>query len=198
MRRVFDKAYYDRFYRSPATRVASPAKTGRLGAFVCAYLKYLELEVESVLDLGCGLGQWAEIVKRHFPRATYTGVETSAYLCDEYGWERGSVVDYAAADNADYKADFVICQGVLHYLDARNARRAIRNLARLTRGALYLEVLTKRDWEENCDQTCTDGHGYLRNADWYRRELSKHFTACGGGLFVPLESDVVLYELEKL
>ena len=38
-----------------------------------------------------------------------------------------------------------------------DARKAIRNLARLTRGALFLEVLTREDWERNTEQGATDG-----------------------------------------
>ncbi len=190
--RKFDRAYYDRFYRDPRTRVGTRRAFARLGRFVGAYLRHLEIEVSTVLDLGCGVGHWREAARRAFPRATYTGVEVSAYLCREYGWERGSVVDWAGDP-----ADLVVCHGVLQYLDARDARRALRNLARLTEGALYLEVLTREDWDENVDRRVTDGEVFLRPAEFYRRELRKHFVACGGGLFVPRDSGTVLFELEK-
>ena len=92
----------------------------------------------------------------------------------------------------------VICQGILQYLDARQARRAIAKLARLTRGALYLEVLTKADWQHNCDQTITDDQVFLRPGSWYRQVGTPHFVNYGGGLFVPKDSDVVSFELEAL
>jgi hypothetical protein len=106
------------------------------------------------------------------------------------------VVDYRP-EKGEGKADLVICQGVLQYLDAREARRAVGNLARLTGGALYLEVLTRNDWEENCNQSITDGDVYLRDAAWYRRELSRSFIGCGGGVFVHRKADVVLYDMER-
>lgn len=190
--RKFDRAYYERFYRDPATRVASAEGFLRLGRFVAGYLDYLEVEVGSVLDLGCGVGHWREVARECFPGAAYTGVEVSPYLCREYGWERGSVADWDGEP-----ADLVVCHGVLQYLNARDARRAIRNMATLTEGALYLEVLTREDWDENVDQSVTDGDVYLRRADWYRREIAKLFYACGGGLFVPKDSSVVLFELER-
>lgn len=193
VRRVFDKAYYDRFYRDPATRAVGPDDVRRLGAFVCSYLKHLDIEVQRVLDLGCGLGAWRRVLATHFPEAEYTGVEISHYLCETYGWEKGSVVDYDGEP-----ADLVICQGVLQYLNAKQARRAIANLARLTDGALFLEALTREDWERNCSQATTDGDAHLREADWYRRELGKRFVACGGGVFVPRDGGTVLYELERM
>ena len=188
----FGRAYYERHYHSEATRVADEESVGKLADFVCAYVRYLELEVETVLDLGCGLGRWKGFVEEHFPGCRYTGVEVSAYLCEERGWEQGSVVDYVPEE----PADFVICQGVLQYLDDAAAERAIENLARVTGGALYLEALTRRDWEEACSQALTDGDVFLRKGAWYRERLARHITTCGGGLFVPHDADVVLYELE--
>ena len=37
----FDKAYYDRYYRNPATRVCSPREVQRQGDFIAAYLRHL-------------------------------------------------------------------------------------------------------------------------------------------------------------
>ena len=189
---TFDRSYYERHYRDPRTRVGGQVQIAKLGAFVAAYLTYLEQPVETVVDFGCGLGHWRRVVRRHFPGARYTGVEASAYLCRTYGWQRGSVVDWTA----DEPADFVICHGVLQYLDAPAARRALRNLARNCRGALFLEAVTREDWERNCDRERTDGGVYLRPAAWYRRELRGVFKPAGGGIFLRQTSPAVLYELE--
>jgi len=145
-----------------------------------------------VLDLGCGVGHWERVTRRVFPEADYTGVEISEYLCRELGWEHGSVVDWDGEG-----ADLVVCHGVLQYLNARDCRRAIRNLARLTEGALYLEVLTQEDWEHNVDRSVTDGNVFLRESAWYRRELARRFIPCGGGLFLPKDTPAVLFELER-
>lgn len=191
---TFDKAYYDRFYRDPDTRVASRASTGRLAAFVAHYLKHMALPVRRILDLGCGLGLWKAPMRKHFPGASYQGVEISDYLCSKHGWRKGSVVDYESSR----PYDLVICQGVLQYLTSADARRAIRNLASLSRGAIYLEALTKADWRENCDQNATDGGVHLRSGSWYRRELSGYFRNCGGGLFLSHDACATLFELEYL
>ena len=94
--------------------------------------------------------------------------------------------------------DLVICQGVLQYLDDRDARAAIANLASLSRGAVYLEALTTADWEDNCDRRTTDGGVHLRSGSWYRRQLSRYFRNCGGGLFLATTAQATLFELEHL
>ncbi len=190
----FDEAYYRRYYEDPKTRVAAPEEFRALTKFVCAYLKYMDLPIRRVLDIGCGMGRWKAELKRHFPRARYTGVERSEYLCKRLGWKKGSVDSFESSR----PYDLVICQDVLQYLPDRNARLAMERLAALCNGALLFAVLTREDWEENCDQELTDGTGYLRSAQWYRKRLKKHFTNAGGGLFVKRDAGVVLYELEKL
>lgn len=189
----FDADYYARYYDDPNTRVASAESTGRLARFVCAYLAYLEVEVESVLEFGCGLGWWREPLREAYPAASYVGVELSEHLCEVHGWTRGSVVDYEHHE----PVDLVVCQGVLQYLDDKQARAAIANLAHHAGSALYLEALTRGDWREVCDRERTDGEVHLRTLSWYRRALSPHFRSCGGGLFVSRASSVALFELEQ-
>ncbi|MHC4852303.1 MAG: class I SAM-dependent methyltransferase [Planctomycetota bacterium] len=190
----FDKAYFDRYYRNPKTRVVTRRTTDKLAAFVASYLKHVNVPVRRVLDIGCGLGLWRQSLQQHYPRASYQGVEISDYVCEKYGWTKGSVVDYRARG----AFDLVICQGVLQYLDDRNTRAAIANLAKLCRGALYLEALTTADWENNCDRRTTDGRVHLRSGSWYRRQLSRYFQNCGGGLFLAPTAQATLFELEHL
>ena len=150
---VFDEAYYQRYYFNKKTSVVDPEHVSRLGAFVCSYLHYLRLPMRRVLDVGCGIGLWRDVVKRHYPHAQFQGVEYSEYLCGRFGWERGSVVDYQAS--APY--DLVICQGVLPYLNAADLKLALSNLGRLSCGALYVEAVTKEDWDDEVlDETLTD------------------------------------------
>ena len=98
---TFDEAYYQRFYFDKKTSVVDPAHMERLGTFVCSYLKYLRVPVHRVLDMGCGIGLWKAIVAQHFPGASYQGVEFSPSLCERFGWQQGSVVDYAASEPFD-------------------------------------------------------------------------------------------------
>ena len=191
----FDEAYYQRFYFDKKTSVVDPAHLERLGAFVCSYLQYLRVPVLRVLDVGCGIGLWQGVVARHFPLAQFQGVEYSPYLCERFGWERGSVLDYRAS--APF--DLVICQGVLPYLSADDAKAAMANLAALCQGALYLEAVTREDWElGTLDEEITDRRMFRHRAQLYRRGLSRHFAELGGGLWLSERAEVPLFALESV
>lgn len=191
----FDEAYYQRFYFDKKTSVVDPGHVERLGAFVCSYLQYLRVPVARVLDVGCGIGLWQGVVARHFPLATFQGVEYSEYLCGRFGWERGSVVNY----RADQPFDLVICQGVLPYLSADDAKAAMANLGRLCQGALYVEAVTREDWELGIlDENLTDARMFRHRAQLYRRGLSDNFAELGGGLWLSERAEVPLFALESM
>jgi SAM-dependent methyltransferase len=192
-RQLFDEQYYAHFYGRSCHRAADRRADARLGDFICAYLGYLEQPVRSVIDFGCGFGEWKDVIASHFPRARYTGVEISEYLCEKYGWVHGSVVDFRSAK----PFDLVICKDTLQYLSSRELEKAVRNFSRLCRGALYVSVLTREDWEENCDQSRTDAAVHIRSANAYRRVLRPYFTNVGGGLFLSPRSPAIPWELEK-
>ena len=194
VRASFDKRYYDRFYGDALELRDYRRDEARLGEFVCAYLGYIEQPVRNVVDIGCGFGQWRTIIARHFPRATYLGVERSEYLCDKFGWTPGSAVDFKSRQSFD----LVICKDTLQYLSAREFEAAAANLAGLCRGVLFASVLTRKDWNENCDRRRTDREVHLRSGDWYRKALARHFTNLGGGLFLGERSPAIVWELEKL
>ncbi len=187
----FDQAYYERFYVNPETRAASPAEQQRQARFVAAYLKYLELDVERIVDIGCGLGHLLKTLGKAFPHARCDGVEISAYLCREYGWQQASVTDYDAP-----AYDLVVCTDVLGYLDDQACEAALGNLGRLSRGALYLSVLTEDDMDI-CDRAHTDLNQTLRSRAWYIERLEPHFANVGGGLFLKRPLQVAVWHLER-
>lgn len=191
---VFDEAYYQRYYFNKKTRVIDPEHLDHLGAFVCNYLQYVHVPVHRVLDVGCGIGLWRDIIKRHFPKAQYHGIEYSEYLCERFGWEHGSVLDYQSA--APF--DLVICQGVLPYLSAAHAKLAMHNLGLLCQGALYVEAVTREDWEQNTiDETLTDPGQFKHPVRLYRRGLAEGFIELGGGLWFSRQAQVPLFALER-
>lgn len=190
---MFDEAYYQRFYFNKKTSVVDRGHVDRLGTFVCSYLQYLRVPVRRVLDVGCGIGLWRDVIATHFPQASYHGVEYSEYLCGRFGWERGSVLDY----RAQTPFDLVICQGVLPYLSAADLKVALRNLARLCSGALYVEAITTEDWaQDTVDETLTDPRLFKHPAALYRRGLADGFTELGGGLWLSRQAEVPVFALE--
>jgi 2-polyprenyl-3-methyl-5-hydroxy-6-metoxy-1,4-benzoquinol methylase len=189
----FDEAFFERYYGDPATRVADTGDAERIAGLIAGIVRYIELPVRRILDAGCGVGMLKEPLRTLFPKARYEGLEYSAYLCRRHGWIEGSLADYAP--KAPY--DLVVCHDVLQYLDDATAARAIRNLACLSRGALYLSVLTRRDWTQAADQSRTDRTVHLRTADWYRRRLRRGFRHVGGGVHVARSLEPILWELEE-
>ena len=188
----FDEAFFERYYGDPDTRVADQGDADRIAGLIGGWVNYMELPVRRILDAGCGIGLLREPLLRHFPQAHYDGLEFSAYLCARFGWTPGSVADHTAS--APY--ELVVWHDVLQYLDDRAAARAIANLGRLCRGALYLSVLTERDWRHAADQSRTDDSVYRRSGEWYRRRLKRLFKHIGGGVYVRRGLEPILWELE--
>jgi SAM-dependent methyltransferase len=192
--RLFDAGFYRRFYVDPKTRVVTRAEMARRADLVAAFVRHGELEVRSILDVGCGLGLMRTQLLRHFPRARYTGLEVSTYLCEKHGWVEGSIATYQPAQ----PFDLVVCYDVMQYLGARPAAAGLRNLARLCRGVLHFGALTLEDWELYCDRRRTDRNVHVRPADWYRRRLARSFINAGSGMFVRRGAPVHLWELDQV
>jgi len=166
----------------------------RRADLVAAFVRHGELRVRSILDVGCGLGLMRRQLERHFPRARYTGLEVSEYLCRKHGWAQGSIATFDSAR----AYDLVICYDVLQYLQARPAAAALRNLARLCTGVLHFGALTQEDWELYCDKRRTDRNVHVRPGDWYRRRLARAFINAGSGMFVRRGAPLHLWELDQV
>lgn len=186
----FDASYYRRYYRG-AGRVHSSAEVGRLAGAVSGLAAWFGLEIGSVLDVGAGPGLWRAWFRRRRPRVRYRSIDVSPYACARWGHELRDVSRWRARE----RFDLVVCHGVLHYLDDAGAARAIQNLGAMCRGLLYLEALTRRDLAV-VDLDRTDTTVRLREGEWYRRRLARHFLQVGAGLWASRRSGIALYELE--
>jgi SAM-dependent methyltransferase len=189
---AFDQDYYQRFYYNPRTAVTSRAEMRARGRMIAACVQYVGLPVKSILDAGCGVGMLRAPLTRAFPGAQYLGLEYSEYLCRRYGWRQGSVATLRTRE----RFDLVVCYDVLQYLGVPEARRAIANLARVCRGALYFGALTTEDWRDNCDQSRTDRIPGLRPGAWYRRELKRAFRPVGCGVWLKRDVNLTLWDLD--
>jgi len=188
----FDRDYYQRFYFNPRTAVTSGAEMRARARLIAGCVEYIGLPVSKILDAGCGVGLLRGPLLRSFKRAAYVGLEYSEYLCGRYGWLQGSVETFRTRE----RFDLVVCYDVLQYLSAAQARRAIANLSRLCRGALYFGALTREDWRDNCDQTRTDRITGLRPGSWYRRELARAFRPLGCGMWFKRDLPLTFWNLD--
>lgn len=190
---VFGPAYFRRFYLNAATRVVTPAEMLGRARLIAAILAHAGIPVRSILDAGCGIGLLRKPFAEALPKGRYAGLEASSYLCSRYGWTKGSVVDYVPRK----PSDLVVCYDVLQYLDDGDAARAVANLSRLTRAALYVSALTREDWRDNCDRSRTDGAVHLRSGGWYRRRLKRNFRYLGFGVWLRKDVTAILWDLER-
>jgi predicted TPR repeat methyltransferase len=189
----FGGAYFRKFYLNRATRVVSAAEMRTRARLIAAILAQSAIPVRTILDAGCGIGLLKKPFAEVWPRSRYIGLDASEYLCERYGWKRGSVVDHAPTR----PSDLVVCYDVVQYLDERDAGRAIANLGRLTQSALYFSALTLEDWRANCDRRLTDRAVHLRSGDWYRRRLRRQFDYLGFGMWVRKGVTAMLWDLER-
>ena len=189
----FGPAYFKKFYLNPATRVVTAAEMRNRAVLIAAILKQLQIPVRSILDAGCGIGLLRKPLAAVLPRARYTGLEASDYLCGRYGWQKGSVTDL----DPSKPFDLVICYDVLQYLPDVSAAQALTNMSRLSRAALYVSALTSEDWRDNCDRSKTDRNVHLRPGDWYRRRLKKYFSYVGFGVWLRNDVSAILWDMER-
>jgi SAM-dependent methyltransferase len=189
----FDRAYYRRFYFDPRTAVANRREMGARARLIAAMTEHAGLPVRRILEAGCGTGMLRSALRRLLPRAQYTGLETSEYLCERYGWQHGRIEQYQPRT----QFDLVICYDVLQYLDDRAAARALANFGRLCRGVLYFSALTRFDLKHNADPQRTDSDVHLRSAHWYRSRLRRQFREAGLGFWLRRGAPLTLWELES-
>ncbi len=190
---AFDAAYFRKYYFNAATRVTTPAEMLGRARLIAAVLGHAAVPVRSILDIGCGIGLLRKSFAAVLPRARYAGLETSEYLCARYGWTQGSAMDFVPRA----PSDLAVCYDVLQYLDDRDASRAIANLAKLTRAALYVSALTSEDWRDNCDRTRTDRSVHLRPGDWYRRRLQRRVNYLVFGVWLRKDVTAILWDMER-
>lgn len=168
MEKRYDRAYFDRWYRSGG--IGGPQRLARKVALAVATAEYwLERPVRTVLDIGCGEGAWRAPLLKLRPNAHYMGFDSSQYAIERFGPRR----NLHLARFADFRhlrpcppVDLLVCSDVLHYLPAREIDAGLEGIAELCGGVAFLETFTRRD------QTVGDDDGFMRRpAAFYRRRF---------------------------
>lgn len=166
----YDQAYFDKWYRDE--QVNSPAEVRRKVVFAVAAAEYfLQRSLRSVLDVGCGEGQWLTHLRAIRPRVRYLGLDPSAYVVRQFGKtrniRRASFGDLPSLQ-LTRKFDLIVCSDVLHYVEDDELKTGIREIVRLCDGIAFLEVLTKED------DIIGDLEGLIsRPAAWYRKTFER-------------------------
>jgi len=169
----YDRAYFDRWYRDPKTRVKSTAAIRRKAALALSVAEYyLERPVRSILDVGCGEGNWFPALRSLRRGIRYTGVDASLYAVERYGKSRN--IRFGTFDTLEEigladEYDLIVCSDTLFYLPLEELKAGIASLAVRAAGVTFLELYTGED--SLIGDFPTEG---LQSADYYRRLLKKH------------------------
>jgi hypothetical protein len=188
----FSESYFQRYYEKGRSRVYGASQIAHLARGVTGFVRWFGGDITSVLDVGAGTGMWGAWFRKHLPSVEYRSIDVSRYACAKYGHEHRNIAKWRARQ----EFDLIICQGVLPYLSDAECRTAIKNMAGMCRGFLYLEAITARDLRTVCDRARTDVSVLARPASFYRRALGQHFEALGCGLHHAIRGERVFYELE--
>lgn len=152
--------------------------------------------VRRVLDVGCGEAAWRAPLLALRPRATYTGVDSSAYVVRRFGRTRGirqgSVAQLGALALRG-RFDLIICADVLHYLDDGDVVQGLGAIRALLGGVAHLPVFTSRDAVDGDVRTLR-----RRSPRWYReRMLAAGLLPLGLDCWTPRECWRALTALER-
>ena len=190
--RRFDEAYYHRFYEDPKTRVCSEEDHAALAEYVFAIARYNSIGIETVLDVGAGVGLWKRWLAKHQKGASYLGTEVSQAMCKKHGFEHRDIARWR--DRKKY--DLIVCQGVLQYLPDPDVAPAVANIGAMAKGLVYFEAMTRADVRNRVDKEISDTDVYIRNGSYYRGLFAKHFVPIGVGLHWPKDVPLPFWELD--
>jgi SAM-dependent methyltransferase len=197
-RKLYDRAYFNRWYRDPRCRVVTPTSLMRRAAWVVATTEYvLQRPLRTVLDVGCGEAHWAPVLSRIRPGVQYTGVDPSPYVIARYGSRRhilhGSVERLDLVE-LDSPFDLILCCAALNYLTPSAVAHGLAQMAARLRGVAHIEIFSRGDPVE----------GDFRGWRWYSpawvRRAAKTASLVPIGLhcYVGPNSDAELGALEAL
>lgn len=144
----YDRAYFDRWYRSRAAVVTAESRRARVRLALAAAEFVLGRRIRSVLDVGCGEATWRADLRRMRPGVYYAGVDSSEYVVQRYGTRRNIRLGSLGTLHKlkfGRKFDLVVCSDVVEYVPTREVRRGFVAMRALLRGVAYIEAYVDRE-----------------------------------------------------
>lgn len=184
MTKLYDRAYFDKWYRDSEHRVGARGALARKVAMVVHLAEYyLGRPLRNVLDVGCGEAPWRAPLLKLRPALDYRGLDASDYVVARYGRTRSiglARFGQLAELRFDTRFDLIVCSDVLHYIEARELRRGLSGFGELLEGVAFLELYTSRDLVDG------DHDGFIARAPgWYReRFVEAGLLPCGSHTYL--------------
>ncbi|HET6409072.1 MAG TPA: class I SAM-dependent methyltransferase [Chthoniobacteraceae bacterium] len=195
--RHYNKAYFDKWYRHPKHKVSTNTTTTRKAAMILGVAEFfLERPVRTVLDIGCGEGQWQPILQKLRPGIRYLGVDPSEYAVGRYGKERnlklGGFADLGGI-NLTKTYDLILCSDTLYYVPRKELNVGMSLIAQMLGGIAFLEAYASEEALEG-DFKEIDA----RDAAFYRRLFRRHgLVSCGPHCYAGEALKGQVMELER-
>ncbi|HET7796379.1 MAG TPA: class I SAM-dependent methyltransferase [Nevskia sp.] len=182
--KVYDRDYFDKWYRSARHAVNTRDELQRKVALAVAATEYyLGRRIRNVLDVGCGEGVWRKPLQSVRPGVDYLGLDSSEYAVARYGRARNlrlATFGQLGELRFDTAFDLIVCSDVLHYVPMPELKRGLRGIAEMLDGVAFLELFTAQD------APAGDKHGFMpRTPNWYRSAFAQAgLIACGTHCYV--------------
>ncbi|TDR48387.1 methyltransferase family protein [Tahibacter aquaticus] len=170
--KLYDRAYFDKWYRDDNHRVISRDVLSRKVAMAVAMAEhYLGRPIRNVLDVGCGEGAWHAPLHALRPDAHYLGLDASEYAISRWGRSRNlrlATFGQLAELRFDQRFDLIVCADVMHYLGRGELLRGLPGIVDQLEGLAYIEVYTSKD------KLIGDLEGFKRRSpQWYRQAFAE-------------------------
>lgn len=184
MAKVYDRDYFDKWYRHPRHAVSSRHELQRKVALTVAVAEYfIGRPIRNALDVGCGEGVWRAPLRALRPGVDYLGLDSSEYAIARYGKSRNlRLATFGQLEHLrfDRAFDLIVCTDVLHYVRTPELRRGLRGIASMLDGVAFLELFTSVDAPDG------DKHGFIaRTPKWYRSQFAQAgLMACGSHCYL--------------
>lgn len=180
----FDQNYFNRWYHHKSQRVSTlPAtrRKARLALSIAEY--YLDRPVCSVLDIGCGEGQWQPILKKLNRSIHYTGLDPSPYVIKKFGKQRNLIQGQFTELKKlplDKSYDLIICSDLLYYIPEPDLKQGLQWIMKHLQGVAFLEAYSSTEPLEG------DTQGMLPRSvkDYQRLFRQSEFISCGSHCYV--------------
>jgi len=182
--KVYDRAYFERWYRNSRHAVGSGHALERKVALALAAAEYyLCHPVRNVLDVGCGEGAWRKPLRALRPGVEYLGLDSSEYAVARYGKSRNirlATFGQLGELRFDTTFDLIVCSDVIHYVPTPQLKRGLRGIVEMLDGVAFLELFTSVDSPDG------DKRGFIgRSPRWYQSTFAEAgLIACGSHCYV--------------
>lgn len=193
----YDADYYARWYHAPERRSVRRQATARRARLALSMAEfYLGRPVRSVLDVGCGEGEWRAPLLAQRPKLRYLGLDSSEHAIARYGRERNlRPARFGDLESLRFPEpfDLIVCADVMHYVATPELRRGLSGFAELGHVG-YFEVFCRGDAIDG------DLEGFIaRRPRWYRQAFAAAgFTPIGCNGYVVDGLAALLTGLERV